>query len=505
MKRSSREGGARPRTPSRRAQPDLPTRETVRIQSLAGGGAGVARLANGTVVFVRGAAVGELVEAEVTTGSKPAHGRVLRVVEASPERVEPPCPHLAACGGCDWMHLSPRAQEQGHAAVVLAAIAHALSMGAPLGAAPSSAPKPPPSLPGCALPPITVHAARTPLAYRTRARLFLKTDRHRVRVGYRAAGSHELAPVDACAVLGAAIAPVVGDLSAVLAGARGDGDASIARGHGGLPVVSLEWRGELAAATWAAIDERVKRGAWAGARVILHGVGQPATFGDPRPVLAGADGAPLVIAPGGFAQPSEAGAARLALRADELARIEPAGPEGRPQGTGARRPRHVVELFAGSGTLSVLLAREAASFVAVEIEAAAAAAARENLKARGLPGKVVTADADAFAIPPGTSVVVLDPPRGGAPGAAQAIAASTARVVVYVACDPSTLARDLGVLTRAHLVITHLETFELFPQTSHVETVVRLERVRSLDGGSAPKPPAEGSQNPRAEGSTPKP
>ena len=445
--------GAPPPKPRSKAAAPPAIRETLRIESLAAGGAGVARLANGTVVFVPGAAAGEVVEVEVNTARKPAHGRVLRLVEASPERVAPPCPHLAACGGCDWMHLSAQALVQGHAAVVLGAIAHAL--------------------PGAAIPDITVHAAPTPLAYRTRARLFLKTDRHRVHVGYRAASSHELAPVDACVVLDPAIAPVVGDLAAVLAGARGDGDASIARGRGGLPVISLEWRGELAPATWAALDARVTQGVWAGARVTLHGAGQAATFGDPRPVLDGADGAPLFIAAAGFAQTSDAGAAQLARRVDELARIEPAG---------ARRPRHVVELFAGSGTLSTLLARDAASFVAVEIDPAAAAAARENLSARGLPARVVAADADAFTLPASASVVVLDPPRAGAPGAARAIAASAARVVVYVACDPSTLARDLGVLTGGRLAITHIETFELFPQTSHVETVVRLERVRPEKG-----------------------
>ncbi len=452
-------GAPAPKPPvtTRAPAPKPSVRETIRIQSLASGGSGVARLANGTVVFVPGVAPGEVIEAEVSTASKPAQGRVLRVIEASPERVEPPCPHLAACGGCNWMHLSPHAQEQAHAAVVRGAIVHAL--------------------PGCAIPEVTVHAAPAQLAYRTRARLFLKTDRRGVHVGYRAAGSHELAPVDACVVLDAGIAPVVGELAAVLAGARGDGDASVARGRGGSPVISLEWRGELAAATWAALDARVTSGAWAGARVTLRGVGQAATFGDPRPVLAGADGVPLVIAPGGFAQPSDEGAARLARRADELARIEPAG--GRGSAPANPRPRHVVELFAGSGTLSVLLARDAASFTAVEIDAAAAAAARENLIARGLAGRVVAADADAFALPASVTVVVLDPPRSGAPGAARAIAASGARVVVYVACDPSTLARDLAVMTSARLAITHVETFELFPQTSHVETVVRLERVRS--------------------------
>jgi 23S rRNA (uracil1939-C5)-methyltransferase len=424
----------------------------VRIASLAAGGAGVARLANGTVVFVTGAAPGELVEIAVDRTVKPPRGRVLRVLEPSPERAVPPCPHVGVCGGCDWMHLSPAAQQKGHADIVRDALGHAL--------------------PGVTLPEIVVHAAVAERGYRTRARLFLKTDRHGVHVGYRAAGSHELAAIDACVVLDPTIAAVVADLGGVLAGARGEGDVRLARGHGGLPVISLSWKGEIASATWAALDARIAGGAWAGAEVALAGTGRPATFGDPRPVILAADGLPLVIAAGGFAQPSDEGAAMLARRVDELSR-EPPRPES------PERPRNVLELFAGSGTLSVLLARGAASFSAVEVAADAAAAARENMHARGLAARISAGDADAVVIAGDTSTVVLDPPRTGAPGAARAIAASSARVVVYVACDPVTLARDLAVLTSRRLAITDIETFELFPQTSHVETVVRLARARA--------------------------
>ena len=423
-------------------------RETLRIESLAGGGSGVSRLASGAVVFVAGTAPGELVEAEVDIASKPPRGRVLRVVEASAERVTEPCPHVGSCGGCDWMHLSARAQQEAHAAIVRSAVAHAL--------------------PGVTLPEIAVHSAPALLGYRTRARLYLKTDRRGVHVGYRAPGSHELAAIDTCVVLDPVVASAAGELCAVLAGARGEGDASVARGRGGLPVVSLSFKGDIAASTWAALDARVTRGAWAGAEVTLSGAGRAASFGDPRPVLTGADGAPLVIAAGGFAQPSDEGATRLARRVDELVRLP----------SGALRPRHVLELFAGSGTLSVLLARGAASFTAVELAADAVAAARDNLRARGLPARVHNGDADAFALPVEPGVVVLDPPRAGALGASRAIAASSARVVVYVACDPLTLARDLAVLTQNRLAVTHIETFELFPETSHVETVVRLARAR---------------------------
>jgi 23S rRNA (uracil1939-C5)-methyltransferase len=114
----------------------------------------------------------------------------------------------------------------------------------------------------------------------------------------------------------------------------------------------------------------------------------------------------------------------------------------------------------------------------VEIGADAVVAARQNLAARSLRGKVTAGDADATAVPAETSVVVLDPPRAGAAGASRKIAASSTRAVIYVACDPTTLARDLATLVHGRMAVTHIETFELFPQTSHVETVVRLARAR---------------------------
>ena len=74
---------------------------------------------------------------------------------------------------------------------------------------------------------------------------------------------------------------------------------------------------------------------------------------------------------------------------------------------------------------------------------------------------------------------MLDPPRSGAAGASTAIASSRVSRVVYVACDPATLSRDLGTFVRNGFALTHLETVELFPQTSHVETLARLVRVRA--------------------------
>jgi 23S rRNA (uracil1939-C5)-methyltransferase len=431
------------------AGPSMPGAET-RIESLAAGGAGVGRI-GGAAIFVAGAAPGDLVEVQVDRRSRPARGELIRVVEPGPDRIVPPCPFVAACGACDWMHLRPEAQQAAHEEIVRHCIARATGLRD--------------------LPAIRVHPAPSLLGYRTRARLLAKAEQRKVRLGYRSPGTHALAAVDRCAVLCDALAPLLEDLPHVLRGAAGEGDIGLSLGAGGLAVVEIGWRGELSPATWKLLDERCASGAWAGARVTLPGASHPASFGDPRPVIQGADGLPLVLAPGGFAQPSEDGASLLAQRAAALA--------GLAGGGAWKRPPRVIELFAGSGTLSILLAQGAASFIAVERSPEAVACLRRNLSERGLSGRAIAADAETYPIPASVDLIVLDPPRGGAPGASTAIAASAARAVVYVSCDPATLARDLSRLLEGGFEIAEIELIELFPQTSHVETVVRLNRARS--------------------------
>jgi 23S rRNA (uracil1939-C5)-methyltransferase len=470
---SSSAGKARDQKPQKhQRQHNKPGKiQTLRIESLAAGGAGVAHLEGGAAVFIQGAAPGDLVEADVHTDVRPARGKLLRILEAGPDRIGPGCSFAVSCGGCDWMHLTPGAQEEAHAEIVRQAIRRATSLDA--------------------IPEIRIHPAPAAIAYRTRARLFAKASGGRARIGYRAAGTHDLAVVDACIVLDAAIAQALTDIPTVLQGASGEGDILVARGAGGNLVVELLWRGALQASTWASLDERVKSGAWAGARVHLEGVAKPASFGDPRARIEGADGLPLLIAPGGFAQASDEGAKLLARRVAELATLDPGKTKTETQtqtktpvvdeassAGDPPRPLHIVELFAGSGTLSILLARGAASFTAVELEEDAVQCARQNLADRGLAAKHITADANAFPIPQRTELVVLDPPRAGAPGAVRNIIAASPRVIVYVACDPATLARDLTALIAGGYALTDIETFELFPQTSHIETVVRLVKKR---------------------------
>ena len=416
---------------SSRRRPSSSSRSLV-VDSIAPTGEGVAR-DDGRAVFVRGALPGERVEA-VVSGGRTLRGRLTRVMQASPDRVEPPCPHARSCGGCDLMHAEPGAQRRLHAAIVEQATGMSASV-----------------LGGAALP---------TERYRSRARLTLRADGRRVVVGYRKPRSHDVCHVDSCLVLCGELEALLALLPAMLAGSRGEGSALLALGASRRPVVELHWKGELGPTLFEGAAAAVDDGRVQGIRVWPEGATAPATFGDPQAATTAADGEVLALAAGGFAQASEAGSIALARRVAELA------------GAGGR----IVELFAGSGTLSVLLARQADSFIAVEQEAPAVEALRENLKRRALSAKIKTADAGGFKIPRPVRCVVLDPPRAGASSAVDKIITARPSRIVYVSCNPVTLGRDAKALVAGGFALESIDLFELFPHTSHVESVAFFQR-----------------------------
>jgi 23S rRNA (uracil1939-C5)-methyltransferase len=339
------------------------------------------------------------------------------------------------------MHLTPDAQRSAHAVVVKAALRKIW--------------------PGVD---VVAHAAGGTLRYRARARLHVRASGGRAVAGMHARQSHEPVEVDACIVLDPALERARRALAPLLEGARGRGDARIALGALETPrraVLDLAWTGALPPRTFARVERAtLGESPWAGARIFLGSVTRPAVIGDPTPWMRGADERPLRLAPGGFAQASEAENARLVRRVADL----------------AGQATKVLELFAGAGNLSVMLA-PGRELVAVESEREACEAARANLAARSVAARVVEADAEAHPLRGGLDLVVLDPPRAGARRACEAIAARGPKQVLYVSCDPQTLARDLGVLSAKYAPRT-VETFEMFPGTSHVETVVHLEKRR---------------------------
>jgi 23S rRNA (uracil1939-C5)-methyltransferase len=413
------------------------------ITTVAPGGDGVAHIEIGgerRAVFVPQCAEGDVVRAEIDASRRPARGRLIEVVTPGPDRVSPACPWASRCGGCDWMHLSGDAQARLHVQHVRAAL--------------------PPAWRDV---PIASHAPASPLAYRTRARVHVRCERGRVDVGMNEARTHDPVVVDRCAVLDPAVEKARGQLAGLFAACRGNGDVQIALGSERRPVLEVRWDGEVAGACFGLLEKAVAAGHLAGARVTGGEASRPAVIGDPAPWIRGADGEPLRLAPGGFAQASESANVALVQHVSALA--------------SAARPDRVVELHAGSGNLSVMLARAATDLVTVESSREACDAARANLRVRSLAARVVEGDADVYAWSPATRLLVLDPPRTGARAVAERLATSRVARVIYVSCDAQTLGRDLSILSAAYEPRS-LAVFEMFPQTSHVEAVVELARTR---------------------------
>jgi 23S rRNA (uracil1939-C5)-methyltransferase len=418
------------------------------IRSLAPGGDGVAHLELGgerRAVFVPRSAPGDRARLAVDVSLRPARGHVVELLAGGPDRVTPACAWAERCGGCDWMHLSLDAQARIHVEHVRAALPRGWrdvaidSIAAPLGPMGGG------------------------LRVRSRARVHVRCDRDgRVEVGMHEARTHSPVQVDECVVLEAPIEAARRELHALFEGASGHGDVTIASGAGA-PVLHVAWAGELPARTFSSVEQAVLTGRLAGAQIVLKGASRPAKIGDPTPWTIGADGAPLRLSSGGFGQANHLVNTVLVRHVAELA--------------ASRRAARAVELYAGAGNLGVLLARcmGGGELVCVESDRDCCEAARANFVARGLEARIVETDAAGYAWRAGTDLVVLDPPRTGARAVAQRLAASGVDHVIYVSCDAQTLGRDLACLENVYTPQS-VRTFEMFPQTSHVEAVVALER-----------------------------
>ena len=418
------------------------------ITDIANGGEGLAHAdvdGTRTAILVARTVPGDIIDAAVRRSGGALRGELVAILQAAPDRVTPPCAWSQECGGCDLMHLAVPSQRKARTRIVDQALERAAGWNAP----------------------ITEHTAPSTEGCRARVRLAVKTDGRGVSVGYRAPRSHDIVEVGNCLLLVPGLNDVRGEVRTWLLGSRGQGDLTVQQGPGGKPSALLTWEGQIASHAYAHAEARVASGTWSGVQIALDGSKVPAVIGDPRSMTTGLDGAPVYAPPGGFMQASDAMNVALAKRVVELAACD---------------GRSTLELFSGSGNFTVGLARATNALAAVESDAAAVEAARGNLAARGLKAKLHCGDADQHEIHPDVRVVVIDPPRTGAPGAAPRSAASKARQVVIVSCDPATLARDVVTLVRQGFSMASVDVFEMFPHTSHVETVAVLVRSRARKG-----------------------
>jgi len=373
---------------------------------MAKGGACVARLGESSrVVFVRDGIPGEIARIEVTDDSRNAwwRGRVVDVLEPSPDRVVAPCPVAGMCGGCDWQHIGLHRQRLLKAESIAEQLRHLAGLDLPVTVA---------AVPGDV----------DGLAWRTRMRYLADGS----LIGLRAPFSNELVPL-----------PPGGCLLATPGGPEAPELARLADGTDEIAVTVADsgvtvWSPQLGVILGDAVVTQLAAG---------------------RSYRVRADGFWQV----------HPGAAEALSRAVVEA-LEPHPGE------------YALDLYCGVGLFAGPLADAGARVVGIEANAAAVTLARRNVPdATFIAGRVERA---AWGAGDGNPVdlVVLDPPRSGA-GAevVRRIAATRPRAVAYVACDEAALARDVATFAGCGYRLTKLTAFDIFPMTSHVECVARLE------------------------------
>jgi 23S rRNA (uracil1939-C5)-methyltransferase len=396
------------------------------IDSLAHGGEGVGRI-DGKAHFVSGVMPGERVEIEVIREKRKwARGRLIRLIEPSPDRVEPPCPVFATCGGCTWQYADYERQLEWKREVVAGQLAH-------LGG----------------LDDVAVHptvAPGTPFAYRNR--MDFSVERGRPALYERA--SNRLVALDACPLLCpelagrfARLGDLTGTRKVVLRAGVNTGDA----------LILVEGR----------IPERA--GDWDSSVVVRSSGGLHAIRGHPwlEEAIAGVH---FRIPAEAFFQVNTAGAAALVGLVSDAAAVT--------------SNDVMLDGYAGVGLFAGTVGRSAARVVTIDSGRAAYRAITGNLE-RSIPGRFRSLlgpfETVASTVRDRWDVAVVDPPRAGlgADGVA-AVSRTLPRTIVLISCDPAALARDARMLVAAGYEPEWVQPVDLFPQTYHIETVTRFRR-----------------------------
>ena len=409
-------------------------------------GDGVAALAGGGSLFLPDTLPGELVQPGPLSRRGEGWTADSVVLEASPDRVTPPCPHFGPCGGCTLQHW----RDEGYAGWKAAQVTDALRrMGGP-------------SLP--------VALARTPPGARRRMDLAIRRDGPALLIGLHRRRSRDIVDMQACPVLHPTLFALIQALRPVLRrlqGLKRDGSAVVNLLDSG-PDLLLRTDADLTSGdrtllTALANAHGLPRISWApGLARGSQGAPEPACL--LRPATTAFTGVETPIPPGAFLQASRAGEA--AIVAAVLAALPPLPPKAR-----------ILELFAGCGSITHALATRA-RVQAYEGDADAYGALRRAANPRVLATQRDLARQPLQAAElKGAGAVVLDPPHGGALAQMPALAAS-GLPVVYVSCNPAALARDGRVLLQAGYQVVSAAAIDQFLWSARVESVVGFVKGR---------------------------
>lgn len=420
------------------------------ITGLAHGGRGIGR-SDGKAVFVPFTAPGDRVVCRpVRSKSRYVEAELVELVEPSAQRREPPCPYFGRCGGCQWQHLAYPAQTEWKQRIFTDQLLRG-------GIAEPTAVSP-------------IVPATQEWHYRNRVQFKCHMTATGLVIGFYRSGSRYVVDIERCLLLPEPLQRVLDLLRAELPEAPVPDQVpqvDVACGDdGGLRVLlhalppardrlrpwlqGFARRHRLSACLQAGRKDTIE---------LVHGDSTLTALVD-QPPLA------LEYGPGGFAQVNPAQNRRMV--AEMLAILDLQGTE------------HVLELYCGMGNFSLPIARRAARLTGVEEYAPSVASACDNAASNGLDNVAFrAADAATVIADAGTGavdLVVLDPPRSGSYQVCKELLQLKPRRVLYISCEPATLARDLTPLVHGGYRVVSARVFDLFPQTWHIESMTLLER-----------------------------
>ena len=394
-----------------------PQRLTLELERPGHQGEAVGRRDDGKIVLAAYGIAGERVVVEVRE-EHPTYviAEVVEVLRSSPERVQPRCPHFGACGGCQLQHISY--EEQGR--IKRNVLTDQLRR-----------------IGHIVEPPVSeILAAADPWHYRNNARF---TVRREGVSGFTHWHTHRFEPIDECLIMD----PRINDIKRKLDGALTNRERQLAvrigrNTEGTLVHPALNGRG----------DERsVKTGQESYEERLFN--------------------VPFKVSAASFFQVNTAQAERMmALVRD---RLQPTSSDT------------VVDAYAGVGTIAALIAPMVGRVIAIEESAAAVRDAEVNLAPFPNVEMVLAKTEEALPeLDERVDAVILDPPRAGCyPEVIDALRRLQPRRIVYVSCDPATLARDLNRLILYGYMLTDVTPVDMFPHTYHIESVSTLERMPS--------------------------
>ena len=383
----------------------------------------------GKAVFVPLALPGETVRVDlVQDRPRYARARLVKVLQASTERVEPRCPHFGRCGGCHWQHISYEAQLRYKTEIVRSLLQR-------IGRQPDPQVRSPLGM-------------GIPWSYRNNVQLRVDAAGH---LGYYAAKSHDIVPVGRCLLSHPLIERLWADLPKVPPGVRrvilragtvsGD-QMAILEGAGETPP-SREW--PLSASCLYA-GPSGKMTLLAGQRYLHERLA----------------GRAFRVSARSFFQVNTHQAERLVEVVRRYA---------------ALNGEKLLDAYCGVGVLGLTLAAKAGAVLGIESSLWAVKDAVANDRDELITlyrGDVVAVLTD---LELSSDAIVLDPPRSGcSPGALEALARCDANRIVYVSCDPATLARDILRLNTHDYELQEVQPVDMFPQTYHIETVALMRK-----------------------------